>query len=139
MMIISQKHTKTHSLTHSLRPPLPNLNNSCCCWSILYTLLSASQKQTCCCRHCCSSFYMRILSEHWKDASPAIGSAFSVHTCGSETEWNVLIVKLIKAVSLTTGYAMCLLQRVPSSVMDKRWKIYCSTHTCLCIYKERKR
>lgn len=76
MMIISQKHTKKHSLSHSLRPPLPNLNNLCCCWPFLYTLHSASQKQTCHCRHCCSSLNMKILWEHWRDPSLVSGSVF---------------------------------------------------------------
>lgn len=35
---------------------------------------------------------------------------------GNETEWNALIMKLIKALSLTAHYAMCLLHKVPSTV-----------------------
>lgn len=51
----------------------------------------------------------------------------TAYICGNETEWNVLIVKLIKALSLTAGYAMCLLHKVPSSVMGIHLEIYCYT------------
>lgn len=55
----------------------------------------------------------------------------TANICGTEAVWNVRIVKLITDLSLTACYAMCLLHKVPSSVMGKHLKIY--WHTLLPI------
>lgn len=56
---------KSHKDTHSLRTPLPNLNNPCSCCPIANTLPSANQRQTCCCWFVLYLIsHMEILLEH---------------------------------------------------------------------------
>lgn len=119
-------HKDTHSVLHTLRPPLPNWNNPCPCWPLLRThriLLD---------RHVAAGTAAANLT--WRCFQ---GSACDCRSITVSGEWNARIVKLLAALSPAAGYAMCLCVRfLPLSWKSAGRFIVKQMH--VCVHRERR-
>lgn len=131
-MFTSQNHTKTQNLSHSLRPPLPNLNNPCSCWPLPYTLHSASQKQTSPCKH--SGFRALIWHE---DAFRALERCIA-HDCVHLWQWNRMECPHCKAYqSFIADSRLCNVFIAQGSFLRREQVLGDSLFKHTCVYRER--
>lgn len=127
IVFTSQIYTKAHTHTHFHTLPqatTPKFKQPRLLWTCSSNSAPLSQEQTCCCKNFCRLIRAPRCFQSTGDAQ---------RISDSEREWNAHIVTLIKASHRPAGYAMCLLHKVPSSVMDEQQEDLL-LNTCKCEY-----